>query len=142
MAYLFKQKFSIAELLDTGSNIKRVLIAEPERYLCDLYTQHLEDNNFSIHKSLGSNVLEQEVKNFVPHVLILSTDFLDSLEKLVEVLGKVRKNSIDLPIITIGFNTHSDELRQLMQGGIVSHIDRKLTRPADVITVVKTILNH
>ncbi len=142
MPYLFKNRFSIAELASIDSAVQRIVLAEPEEYLRELYAQLLANNNFRIFHSSGSAALENEIRQFSPHLLIISSNFAGADSQLPPVLKKLKYGFPNLPVVTLGYNLDNEQLKALMSAGISSHIDRRLTRPADVVMVVKTILNN
>ena len=42
----------------------------------------------------------------------------------------------------MGYNTGGDVVKELMDAGICGHVDRRLSRPKDLLYIVKAVLNN
>lgn len=137
MSYLIKQKFSIAELVDLDQPRKRILIGEPQGDLGALYRGYLNEH-FDTQHCTDLALLKQELRRFSPQLLIVNSGSLLGLAGLKAASLKTEFPS--LLIVTIGQNLDSESLKELMATGVCSHINRSLTRPQDVVEVVKALL--
>ena len=143
MAYLIKEKFNLLDLAPPrNQSSKLVLIVEPEEYLLSLYAHYLTNHSFKVVSCLQPSVLHKSISNHKPDLLIVNTGIFSQFGMLVEALKGLRDEFRSLPMVTIGYNLNGQELGKLMAAGISSHIDRKLTRPMDLVHVVKVILNN
>jgi DNA-binding response OmpR family regulator len=140
MAYIFKQKLQIQDLVDYGHILKRVLIHEPEEYLSAIYTQYLKADNFEVQNCSTLEALKELAKSFTPDILVFNIEYLNNPNVVGAWLLNFRKDFPYAAVITIGFNDNSENLKKLMSVGISSHINRKHTRPQDLAVIVKNIL--
>lgn len=129
---LFKQKFYLRD--DMAMNHPRpklILILEPEEYLVAIYGRYFLQPHFRL-KTLGD--MHEEGPDFSPDLLIINTD------AYFEWLVKLKKDFPNLPVISIGDSLTAGQLKQLMSYGVTSHINKKFSRPNDMVTLTKTIL--
>ena len=136
MAYIFRQKLNLNELAVLESPSKKILLAEPEEYLLQLYSRYLDLHNFEVHHCQDPLLLQNALPKYNPHLLILNIDASSARA----TLRSVRSSWPHLPIVTIGYNVEPATLRNLMTMGISSHIDRRMTRPQDLVIIAQTIL--
>ncbi len=141
MAYLFKQKLLIGDLVDLELRPKRVLIHEPEEYLSALYGSYLRAHNFEVAHCPNLNLLIQTSADFLPDVLIFNLE-AGQAKVLVAWLSKFSRSFPNISVITTGFNTDAEVLKNLMPTGLISHINRRLSKPQDIVEVVKALLNN
>jgi CheY-like chemotaxis protein len=142
MAYLFKQKFTLADLgLAAPASSRLVLLAEPEAALRSIYLRHLADHGLAVSCCHEVERLLPHVTGHRPHLLILSLGLFPCLPDAAEFLDGIRRRFTAMPVVTVGFDIGGEGLRQLMQAGISSHLDRRFSRPADLAAIAKTILN-
>jgi DNA-binding response OmpR family regulator len=139
MAYLFKEKFNIAELAELPGKANRVVICEPEEYLAALYGHYLSQHNFDIKHCPQVDELKELLQNFLPRLLILNIEknHIQSHSVL-----RLRRQFPNVEVITMGYNIGGDVVKELMSAGICGHIDRRLSRPKDLLYIVKALLNN
>ncbi len=142
MPYLFKQKLDLAELIETGYDSKIVLVAETEEYLNEIYSNHLKNHNYNVVKCTTVDAVTDAAKTHNPHLLLLSTGFLPDLYRLFYFLGSLRRNFPQLRVLTNGDSLDAEIVKQLMYVGVSCHIERKLTRPQDIVLIAKSILEY
>lgn len=140
MSYIFKSKFNIGELANIPSNLKKVLVAEPEEYLLSLYVYHLSGHDFYVKPCKSVDALHKDALDFAPHLLLLNAQFLGSAGATVKYVDRLRNYLPDLFVVTIGHGTQHEDLARFMSAGVNGHIDRKLSKPHDVATLAKTLL--
>ncbi len=138
MTYLFKQKLNLRELVGVEELRYKVLIYEPESYLSALYAHYLSVHNLDIKHCPNLLNIKEAIAVFAPDLLVFSYD--DDIPKQAKVLNHLLACFPNLKVVSIGSDIHNDCLKELMSLGIVSHINRKLTRPQDVVEVIKTLL--
>ena len=138
MPYIFKQKINLQDLVPTENRIVKILIYEPEEYLAGLYRLYMHPYNFHIKHCLEVTELLGNLAVFEPELLIYNADTGKNF-----LLNKTLfKNYPSLKIITTAYNISHEQVRKLMDHGVSSHINRRFSRPADVATLVATVLNH
>jgi len=140
MAYLFRQKISIEDLVEINSSRKKVLLYEPENYLAGLYEHYLQQHNFDVKHCPHLAELKQSIKAFSPDLLIFNVENWDGKKKLLAF--NFKRDFPLLPVISTGYNVNSEDLTALMDYGIQSHINRRATRPEDIAIIVKNVLQH
>ena len=139
MSYLFKEKFNIADLVDTQTQVRRVVICEPEEYLASLYGHYLSQHNFDIKHCPQIDGLKELLFSFSPRLLVLNIEAGNLQRGLVLNLLRQFPN---IGVITMGYNTGGDVVKELMDAGICGHVDRRLSRPKDLLYIVKAVLNN
>ena len=141
MAYLFRQKLNISELVDLAQAPKRILIHEPEEYLSALYAHYLRAHNFDVKHCPNWDKISAMVKSFRPQVFIFSADALvpHTNVKIWGLLSGLVSDFPNLKLISTGLG-NSSPLKELMAAGVLGHINRKLSRPQDLAIIVKSIL--
>jgi hypothetical protein len=140
MAYIFKQKLKLSDLASLAIAPKRVLIYEPEKDLAALYAYYLSEQNFEIKHCLDFEAIRQSVINFQPNLLIFSTDSPDNLPKIRLFPVALIKEFPSLRVISTGYNLSGQGIGELMAIGVISHINRRLSRPQDLAILVTTLL--
>ena len=141
MAYIFKQKIRIVdELAYLPRNTKTILIYEPLSDLSALYAHYLSSHNFNIHHCPDMNFLRPAIAAVSPDLLIFSLDAAVSWSQNKSLLLGLLKDFPKLSVISTSFNLNNENLKELMSLGVLSHINRRLSRPQDVVVIVKNIL--
>lgn len=139
MSYIFKQKFTIGELVESAFLPRTVLVREMESYLLGLYTRHLSRNAFAVrHAPEGSDVVFA-IADAAPDVFLFSFHHHEPAEEKVAVLQEVRNLYPTLPIVTVGRSLNGDVVKRLMALGVQSHVDRHTSRPEDIALIIKTL---
>ncbi len=138
MSYLFKEKFNIGDLVNIQTQTNRVVICEPEDYLAALYAHYLSRHNFDIKHCPQVETLTGVLKLFSPRILVFNVDAQKSGRRLI--LG-LRRQFPGISVITVGYNTSGELIKELMSAGVSGHIDRRLSKPKDLIHIVKAVLN-
>ncbi len=139
MTYIFKEKFKIADLAHTPTQSHRVVVCEPEEYLAALYGHYLSAHNFDIKHCPQIGKLREVLNSFRPRLLILNIEEKNADGGLVQNL---RRQFPNIRLITMGYNTGGEIIKELMNAGICGHIDRRLSRPKDLIYIVKAVINN
>ncbi len=140
MAYLYRKKFDIRELAIINDPVKKVLVIEPEEYLLALYAYHISRQNFFVRSCPKVDAVFNALDDFEPHACVLNAHLWGSGAAMAAGFRKMRQHFPSMVIITIGSRAGQDDLRRLMDNGVNAHLDRKLSRPADVVEILKTLL--
>jgi DNA-binding NtrC family response regulator len=140
MNYIFKQKLQLADLASLDRAPKRILIFEPEQYLSALYGHYLARHNFDIKHCTELGELRKLLLNFNPELLVLSLDNTELLPKVSQMPRRLVNEFPSLKVISTSYNLNNESIGELMRSGVVSHINRRLSRPQDLVAIVKTIL--
>lgn len=140
MAYLLKQKFNINELAGLSSRAKSVLLVMSEENLREIFERHLQIHGF---KTIGCHFANHaQVALALPNCDLLVIDFKASQEAQdkLEFLKIVNRNFPRISVVTVGSALENVLLEELMALGVVGHLDRRLTRPGDLVAIVKTFM--
>lgn len=141
MAYIFRKKFDIRELADIRKPEKRILIAEPQEDLLALYAYHLSRHDFFVRPCMYPAELAQRLADFSPHLLIINSSFYGEPAHTALRLKRLRESTPNLLIVTMGLGTDHTHVRPLMDSAISAHIDRKFSKPADMVDIVHSLLH-
>ena len=139
MAYIFKEKLTISDLVAIPTTRRLVLVLESEEYLVRLYRKILLEHGFAVEHSSQVTRAVELVSAFAPHLLLLNPQIRRGFSD-AKLVRSVTATFPHLPVVTVGFEQSPEELKQLMDLGVASHINRALTRPHDIVAVVRTIL--
>ncbi len=140
MNYVFKNKLNLEDLAGLERQPKKVLIFEPRYYFAVLYRHYLQMNDFEVNYCGDADLLDSHLELFSPHVLIFSVEDCDRNPGKTRYLRQLSQTFPGLWVVTIGNNLQQDTVGQLMAAGVCGHINRVLTRPQDLVTVVKSLL--
>lgn len=140
MAYLFRQKFNVADLARIPEQKNRVLIFGFDVYLCQLYESLLCLHSLDVKHCATEESLRLALADFFPRLLLLDLDSLGSAGESWLKSLYFRWDFPSLIIVTISRNLDAQSVGKLMGAGVSSHINREYSRPQDVATVVKTLL--
>jgi hypothetical protein len=138
MAYLFRQKLNIEEITGIAQLRRKVLIYEPEEYLAALYMHYLRSHNFDIKDCPDLVQIKEHIASFNPELLVFSTDFQTAFSSA----SSLSQSFPSLKIVTTGYNTDNERVSQFMGLGVLSHLNRRFSRPEDLSTIIKTLLNN
>lgn len=132
MAYLFKQRL----ILPSTTPASLVFVVEPEEYLLDLYCKYLIAETFVVK---GFKALEDigAGSAFAPDVVVLNTALLRQPD-----FPKFKSDFLPAPvkIISIGIVEDQDIISKLMSLGVAGHLERRLSRPQDLVEIVKAVI--
>lgn len=139
MTYIFREKLNLLDLAGLETSPPVALVAESEEYLFGIYSQHLQRHNFVVVHCPEPMELPQAVLSHNPDILILNPRISEPFATL-KLVTALKNTFPALPVVTIGDDIDSEQLKRLMSAGIVSHIDRRFSRPRDIIMIVKSIV--
>jgi hypothetical protein len=99
-------------------------------------------HNFDVKHCPILGKARETILAFEPDVFVFCADSdTDGLSpeiwKLLPYLGN---DFPGLRMVSTGLNSSNEVIRQLMEAGVLGHINRKLSRPQDLAIVVKSIL--
>ncbi len=140
MAYVFKQKFNIAELISKPSNQTVVLIVEPDIYLAKLAERHLVAVGYRSCYCPDILLLEEFLSRVNPTVLLFNPEACRTFGIAAGLIKKIIGGYPSLRVVTITHDIPGQNLSQMMNAGIASHINRKLTKPKDVAEIIRTLI--
>jgi DNA-binding NtrC family response regulator len=141
MAYLIRQQFNINDLLPIEKASNTVAILEPESYLAKLYEKYLVAHGFTVNHCLEPESLDNFLVQSFPDVLLFNPESYGKTKYAIEIIERMVSNFPKLLVVTIGYNIEPEDLKKFMSAGITSHINRKLSKPQDVVEVVRMILH-
>ena len=140
MVYIVKQKFNILELSPSAKISKRVLLVEPEYYVREVYLRHLAENGFEASHSPDIKEALVILKFLQPDVAVLSPHSESSFANFIYGLSLMRKLHPGLPMVTVGSTLPVEVLSAILELGVAGHLEKQLSRPSDIITVIRTVL--
>lgn len=141
MAFLYKQKLNLLDFASWQTPLKKVVVAGWDDALKELYVRHLREHEFEAIHCPSVDAIHQHLVSFKPHLLLYEIGEQEGVKICLSRLILLRKAHPALKIVTVGRISALDELKTIMETGVNSHIDRRLSRPQDVVEVVKIILN-
>lgn len=141
MSYYIQQKFQITDFLSPKLPQKKITVAADDDELRRLYCFYLHQHNFQAFPCAGVDSVHEHLKNFQPHLLLFCMNGEGKQRDALRHITVLSRQYPELKIVTIGIISRHDELKEILDLGVCGHIDRKLTRPRDIIEVVKVILN-
>lgn len=138
MPYIFKQKLSLQDLVNIENQVFRILIYEPEEYLGAIYSRYLFSDRFDIMHCQSPAEVYENLNKFNPGLLIYNID-----QDREFVYGRlIIKKIPELKVITTAYNINHEVISRLMSLGVVSHINRRFSRPQDLALLAKTLFNQ
>jgi DNA-binding NtrC family response regulator len=138
--YLFKNKINVADLVDLQRQSKKILIYEPNSDLGQLYSSYFKQSNFEVQHCREREILPHNLMIFSPNLLVYSLDLLHETGSKTFYLQGIKQSFPSLTVVTVGYNLDPEALKNLMNCGVSGHINRQLSRPQDLVTVVKMLL--
>ena len=142
MAYLFRQKFQVGDLVNLKKPENSVLIFTSDSYLADLYAAHLQTHGLDVKHCFDEMLLVESLNRFFPRLLLAEADFFSSIGGGRLGPLNLKRDFPSLLVVTIGRGLNAESLGKLMQAGVSSHVDRRFSRPQDLAIVVKTLLQN
>ena len=140
MAYLVKEKFKLSDLANLPQRRSGILIHEPDDFLSALYGHYLQAHNFDIKHCPHLALLKDHLLALNPAVLILNAESVGRASG--DQIGGLnfRRDFPYLKVVTVGRDLTGDQVRRLMDAGVCSHINRKFSRPQDLVILVQHLL--
>lgn len=137
MSYLFIEKTQISNKVKQKISAPRVLVAEPETDFLNLISYVLSKENFEVRSSSVFEEIFEVFKEHQPKVVILGTKFLMHPE-----FAKLRMDPgfSNIILISIGDSIENEELKRAMNNGFSGHLDRKFSRPQDLVQLINCLL--
>ncbi len=140
MTYLFKQKLRLADMAGTAPRPNKVLIYEPEEYLSALYGHYLTMDSFDVRRAFDLGDVAQLTQIYFPDIVVFSLEGGSGMPAGIAWILNFKQTFPNSFVVTTAFNTGAEELKIIMSAGVSGHINRQLTRPQDLATVLKNIL--
>ncbi|MEK7618348.1 MAG: hypothetical protein AAB410_04330 [Patescibacteria group bacterium] len=137
MAYITKQKFNIRELVGSLPPTKTILLVINEENLREIYRRQLIEHNFQVNTAVFADVVA--MARYLNSADLLIVELANTSDEKLEFLRIITKDFSNLPVITVGHTISGNILEKVMSLGVVSHLDRKFSRPADLALMVKTL---
>ncbi len=138
MPYIFKEKFKIADLAPLAGLEKKILLLDADESLLNIYGALMAGKNFEILACRSLPEVDGLARRHRPAALVCNLDMFASPAPFVRLLARLRRRAPEIKCITHALQLELGDLSELMSAGVFSHIERKLTRPADLAAVVKT----
>lgn len=134
MQYLFRQTYN----LNTSLNKAEVVLLEPELDLGRLYAKHLRDADYNVFQAMVSD-LHQILAEVEPKALIYSSNL--EPQTIIKHITSIRKLYPSLHIITLSNHNEPIDVASWMEAGISAHINKKLSRPQDIVVALDQIFS-
>lgn len=138
MPYVLKQKFNVAELSGIVKPLKRALLVISEEVLRDIYFRLFLQHDFDVRAvSFGDH---RTMTSHLNSTDLLVIDLLDSQNSdRMEFLKILSRDFPAMSVITVGYQLSEQTLNKIMALGVVGHLDRKFSRPEDLVKIAKSI---
>lgn len=140
MSYIFKQKFHISELVPQERAVKKILIAESDSFLGALFAYHLSSEDYHVKSCNQLDAVHRHLASFAPHLLIINPGLVGGAAKASHAFRQAKQAYPHLLIVTVSFDSGSEEVKHLMAAGVNAHVDRRFTKPQDVVRIINTLL--
>lgn len=137
VTYITKQKFNLRELVGPLAPTKIILLVINEENLREIYRRQLIAHNFQVYASPLGDVVA--MAHYLNSADLLIVELADTSDDKLEFLKIISKDFSNLPIVTVGHTVSGSILAKVMSLGVVSHFDRKFSRPADLAQIVKAL---
>ena len=138
MPYIVKQKLKIEDLVSLPKQPARVLVFEPSAYLGALYRHYFGLHGFEAMHSPDLDGLPQVLSVFLPGLLVFSAE----QPRPEAALRPLLRDFPGLKIVTTAYNLNHAVVSRLMSAGVLSHINRRFSRPQDLVVLARTLINH
>ncbi|MCX6796902.1 MAG: hypothetical protein NTX98_00275, partial [Candidatus Doudnabacteria bacterium] len=101
------------------------------------YCYYFNNHDFQAIGCRDLDLLFYLIKEVQPHLLVVNIKFLEDgrFERLKRYFPWAK-------ILSIGYNSDAGAVKKAMACGASSHIDRKTTKPMDIVHVAKSILEY
>jgi hypothetical protein len=142
MPYIHREKINFRDLLHPQQKAYRIVVAEPETELFGIYDRHFSEEGLTAHHCRELSSLLGHLANLEPHVLVVSLEFREGIEHTRRFLAHIKKYYPLTHLITVSKGGGPEHMKIPMQLGVSGHINRQLSRPQDVVMIVKAILNN
>lgn len=140
MSYIVQEKFNIYDLVPRPDRRNLIGIVEQEDYLAKLYEKYLQQQQFTVYHCPQPQDVEDFLAFLSPQVLLLNPESYGPTKLAAKVVKRVIGSFPELLVVTVSYDTAPEDLKLLMGAGIVSHINRKLSKPQDVAEVIRSVL--
>ena len=141
MQYIIQEKFHIAKVSNVNFFDFPVLLFEQENSLAGIYVKHFAQKNFVCHTCNSLNTLFNAVKVVMPKVLVLGFPENINFSEIVSQIANLKNSFKLLPIICYSYSLPAELVKELMALGVFSHIDRKFSRPRDLVNLVECLVH-
>lgn len=126
--------------MDIRQSYKKVLVAEPEEYLLAIYSYHLSQSDYFVKPCNDLSLLPGRILEFKPHLLLISGHMAGKFQTTASFIKAIRFKYPELLVVTVGHSPDTESMRHLMDAGVNAHMESKLTKPKDVVEIVKSLL--
>lgn len=143
MAIVYKQKFRVSELVSLlPKDKKRVLLAEAVEVLARIYHLHFQKADMDLNWVKTKAALKAELFGGNYDLLVCGLNIFRDTQEALEFFKEKDKQNILTPSLTVSFEMPATEAGRLMDYGVLGHIDRRFSKPTDIIIIAKNILNY
>lgn len=141
MVYVLKQKFNIADLAQVNPVRARVLLVLEEQLLGEIYRRHFFSHGFEAELAQERDLLR--VTDLLKTSDLVVMDFsLENHGPRLQFLKWIRQGFPRISVITVGHALEDSIMNRIMDAGVAGHVDRKFSRPMDIIEIAKTLTSH
>lgn len=139
MVFLSKQKFNVQELAEVIKPKRNVLLIMGEEPLGEVYRRHLNDHDFVVDVYDFAEVVEIARRLNSASLLVMELRH-DAGNRQLEFLKAVKRDFPNISVITVGQAIEDEILSKLMDLGVIGHLDRRFSRPQDLVVLAKTTI--
>lgn len=137
MSYFFVEKTQIPNNISDVRLGQKILVVEPEADFLGLICHVLARENFHVKPVAVVTDISTAAKEHLPEIAIISTTFLKHPEFKI-----FRQNPefARIKLVSIGNLSEHEDLKGVMNSGFSGHLDRKLSRPQDLVKLINCLL--
>ncbi len=140
MPFLIKQKFNIYDLAPEVIGQNKVIVLEPDFYLANLYKKYLEQSDFLVSRCSHPDYAQDHLAIFSPKALLVNSDSYKNVKMAAKAIEQYLLLVPGLVVVTLGFNTNSEDLRHLLDVGVCGHINRWSSRPKEIVELFNSLV--
>lgn len=116
-----------------------VLLAEPEAESSELYARRLAEVHMKVVRCPDLSEVLSHIEASTPDVVIINPSI--DVRRGLRAVAAVRGAFPAIPLITVGVGLPDDHLDAIMKSGVSYHLDRRLSRPRDLLVALEQIFS-
>lgn len=122
--------------------IKKILLAEDDPFLIDLYTHKLSSENFAVFSAInGREALEMIDANNPDLILLdISMPELTGWEVLEKI--KLQERTKDIPVIMLSNHNERSDIDKAISMGASDYLEKACFTPQEVLEVVNKFIGE
>src|ERR1051326_4455806 len=141
MTYIFKEKLNLLELSGKTTESYKVLTVGLEEDLGRLYESYLASRGLNVAHCYSFDAAHKHIETHLPHLVLINIAEPKPTRQLLSLLYQIKLLYPSLLIVSLGQNINHEFFKQIMSAGVCSHVDRRFSRPQDLVDIITTLLH-